>query len=101
MRWARKLPIARGERRSSRRSDAPKPGRSTANSRARSESVAHIGAKAYTLSGQGLVRRRVGACEPWVSAYRILRPSIVRNWGFIAAVSEVFIETPFESGRPR
>src|SRR6188472_1885571 len=43
---ARNSPIERGERRSSRRSDAPKPGRSMANRRARSASVAHIEANA-------------------------------------------------------
>ena len=43
---ARKAPIARGDRRSSRRSDAPNPGRSMANRRACSASVAHIGANA-------------------------------------------------------
>src|SRR2546422_397233 len=49
--------IARGERRSSRRSDAPNPGRSIANRRACSASVVQSGANAYTLSGQGLVSR--------------------------------------------
>ncbi len=34
--------MARGDSRSSRRSEAPKPGRSTANSRACSDNVAHI-----------------------------------------------------------
>ena len=82
---ARNSPIARGDRRSSRRSDAPNPGRSTANSRACSASVAHIGANAYRLSGHGLVSSSVGSCEPPLSAYRIFRPSIVRNRGSIEA----------------
>ena len=68
MSWARNPPIARGERRSSRRSDAPKPGRSMANRRACSESVAHIGANAYMLSGHGLVSSSTGSCEPPLSA---------------------------------
>src|SRR5580658_3419749 len=79
MSWARNSPIARGDSRSSRRSDAPNPGRSTANRRACSDSVAHIGANAYTLSGHGLVRTTVGFCELPLSAYRIRTPSIVRN----------------------
>ena len=70
------LPVARGDSRSSRRSDAPKPGRSTAKRRACSESEAHIGANAYTLSGQGLVRTTTGFCEPPLSAYRIRTPSM-------------------------
>lgn len=76
---ARNSPIARGDRRSSRRSDAPKPGRSTANRRACSASDAHIGANAYTLSGHGLVRTTVGFCVPPLSANRIRTPSIVRK----------------------
>jgi len=36
--------------------------------RARSASVGHIRAKANRLSGQGLVRRIVGPCEPPLSA---------------------------------
>jgi hypothetical protein len=76
---ARNSPIARGDRRSSRRSDAPKPGKSTANKRACSASDAHIGANAYTLSGHGLVRTTVGFCMPPLSANRIRTPSIVRK----------------------
>jgi hypothetical protein len=60
--------MARGDRRSSRRSEAPNPGRSTANSRACSASVAYIGANAYTLSGQGLVSSSIGSGEPPLSA---------------------------------
>ena len=76
---ARNSPIARGDSRSSRRSDAPKPGRSTANRRACSESDAQIGANAYTLSGHGLVRTTVGLCGLPLSAYRIRTPSIIRK----------------------
>src|SRR5207247_1126764 len=54
---ARKSPIASGDRRSSRRSEPPKPGRSTAKSRKRGVSSGQIGANAYTLSGHGLVSR--------------------------------------------
>src|SRR5262245_45609074 len=94
MSWARNSPIARGDSRSARRSDAPKPGRSTANRRACSASVAQIGANAYRLSGQGLVSSTVGSLEPPLSAYRIRSPSIVRNCGLIDVVSEVLMETP-------
>jgi hypothetical protein len=76
---ARNPPIARGDSRSSRRSDAPKPGRSTANKRACSDSDAHIGANAYTLSGQGLVRTTAGFCGLPLSAYRIRTPPTVRK----------------------
>src|SRR6516162_8737690 len=79
MSCAKNSPIARGDNRSSRRSDAPKPGRSTASRWACSASDAHIGANAYTLSGQGLVSRTVGLCELPLSAYRIRSPSIVRK----------------------
>jgi hypothetical protein len=79
MSWARNSPIARGDSRSWRRSDAPKPGRSTANRRACSAGVAHIGANAYTLSGQGLVSRTVGFCGLPLSAYRIRTPPAVRK----------------------
>ena len=48
----------------SRASDAPKPGRSTANRRACSASVAQIGANAYRLSGHGLVSRIVCSDGP-------------------------------------
>jgi len=51
--------------------------------------------RTYRLSGQGLVSSTTGSCEPPLSAYRILSPSIVRNCGLIDVVSEVFIETPF------
>src|SRR3954452_3865434 len=98
---ARNPPIARGDRRSSRRSDPPNPGRSTANRRACSASVAHIGPNAYRLSGHGLVSRITGACQPPLSAYRIRRPSTARNCGSIDAVSEVFIVTPSEIRRCR
>ena len=94
---ARNPPIARGDRRSSRRSDAPNPGRSTANRRACSASVAHIRANAYRLSGQGLVSSTIGSCEPPLSAYRIFSPSIVRNCGSIDAVSEVVMTAPLAS----
>src|SRR6516225_224433 len=76
---ARNSPIARGDSRSSRRSDAPKPGRSTANRRACPDSVSHIGANAYTLSGQGLVSRTTDSREPPLSAYRIRTPSTLRK----------------------
>src|SRR5262245_34527841 len=94
MSWVRKAPIARGDRRFSRRSDAPNPGRSTANRRACSASVAQIGANAYKLSGQGLVSSTAGSCAPPLSAYRIHSPSIVRNCALIDVFSEVLIETP-------
>ena len=97
--WARKSPIARGDRRSSRRSDAPNPGRSMANRRACSASVAQIGANAYTLSGQGLVSRMVRSCEPPLSAYRIRTPSTARNWTSGVRGHRHATKTPF-SGRP-
>src|SRR5262245_24678957 len=95
MSWARNSPIARGDRRFSRRSDAPNPGRSTANRRACSASVAQIGANAYRLSGQGLVSSIAGSCAPPLAAYRILSPSIVRNCGLIDVFNKVFMETPW------
>src|SRR5262245_28793873 len=76
---ARNPPIARGDSRFARRSDAPNPGRSIANRRACSASVVHIGANAYTLSGHGLVSSTVRSCPPPLSAYRIRTPSTVRN----------------------
>jgi hypothetical protein len=60
--------MARGDKRSSRRSDAPNPGRSMANSRACSASESQTRANAYTLSGQGLVSSSAGSREPPVSA---------------------------------
>jgi hypothetical protein len=87
--------MARGDRRSSRRSDAPNPGRSIANRRACSAREAQIGAKAYRLSGQGLVSTTVGPCEPPpLSAYRIFTPSIVRNCGVIDAADELVPAVP-------
>jgi hypothetical protein len=65
---ARNSPIARGDMRPSLRSDPPKPGRSTANSRTRCASGDQIGAKAYTLSGHGLVRRIVSSAGSLLSA---------------------------------
>ena len=64
---ARNPPIARGDRRSSRRSDAPNPGRSTANRRACSASVAHI------------ARERVEALRPGAGQQqrRLLRAAAV------------------------
>ena len=38
-----------------------------------------MGAKAYRLSGQGLVRRMVGPLVPLLSAYRMRIPSTVRK----------------------
>ena len=55
----------------------------------------HIRANAYRLSGQGLVSSIIGSCGPPLSAYRICTPSIIRNWGLIAAVSEVFMANSF------
>jgi hypothetical protein len=80
---ARNPPLARGENRSSRLSDAPKPGRSTAKRRACSASVVQIGANAYTLSGHGLVSRIVGSRGWPLSAYRIVNPSNVPNCSLI------------------
>jgi hypothetical protein len=79
MSWAMNSPVARGDNRSCRRSDAPKPGRSMANRRACLASDAQIAAKAYTLSGQGLLSMTVGLCELPLSAYRIWSPSMVRR----------------------
>jgi hypothetical protein len=59
-----------------RRNGAGQPRRAGACS----ASVVHIGANAYTLSGQGLVSSSAGYWEPPLSAYRILTPSTVRNW---------------------
>ena len=65
---ARKPPIAEGERRSSRRSDPPKPGRSTAKSMKRGVSNDQIGANAYRLSGHGLVSRITCSAQPSLAA---------------------------------
>jgi hypothetical protein len=64
---------------SSRRSDAPNPGRSTAKRRACSASEAQIGANAYTLSGHGLVSRTAGSCALPLSAHRTRTPATVRK----------------------
>ena len=76
---ARNSPIACGDRMSSRRSDPPNPGRSTAKRRACCASEDQIGAKAYTLSGHGLVSRIDCSAGPGLSAQRILTPSTDRN----------------------
>src|SRR5262245_51066312 len=98
---ARNPPIARGDRRSVRRCDAPNPGRSTANKRARSASAPHIGANAYTLSGHGLVSSSVGPDDRPLSAYRILSPSRVPKSGLNDVVAELLTATPFVSRRLR
>ena len=61
-RGTRPSPAVTGGRRAVRRHRSP-AGRS-ANRRACSASVAHIGANAYTLSGHGLVSSSVGSREP-------------------------------------
>ena len=90
--------MARGDRRSCRRSDAPKPGRSMAKRRACSASEPHMGVNAYTLSGQGLVRRIVGSGEP---PYRRTGSGLRRRYGtrrvdsLSSSCSTSFIVGPF------
>jgi hypothetical protein len=91
--------IARGDSRSSRRSDAPNPGRSIAKSRARSARDDQIREKAYKLSGHGLVNSITGFFEPPLSAYLIFNPSIIRNRGSIDEACETLTSTPLEDRR--
>jgi len=76
---ARNPPMARGASRSSRPSDPPNPGRSTAKSRACALRVSQMGVNAYRLSGHGLVSRIVGPAVPPPSAHLTHTPSTVRT----------------------
>ena len=71
--------IAAGESSSGRRSERPKPGRSTATSRAAADRRAHTRSKASRLSGQGLVSTRHRLEELSLAAKRICSPSTVRK----------------------
>src|SRR5216684_5924300 len=67
--------MAPGVNRSVRPSECPKPGRSTAISRAPVASAGQIRRNASRLSGHGLVSGMSGPLAASVSAYRMVRPS--------------------------
>jgi hypothetical protein len=74
--------------------DAPKPWQVDGEEAACLESVAHIGANAYKLSGHGLVNNTVGFCEsPPVSAKRIFSPSMLRCCGTIEVLIEALMKS--------